>query len=119
MDHNVAVYRDGSELEQALEKVRELKKRVGQVRVKDESRIYNTNLLAVLEMVNLVDVAEVIVAGALARTESRGAHSRRDFPKRDDVNWGRHTLACYTPEGPRLDHIPVNITMWKPVERKY
>ncbi len=119
MDHNVAVYRNGPELEEALGKIRELKKRIEQVKVKDDSRIYNTNLLAVLETINLIDLAEVIVAGGLARTESRGAHSRRDFPQRDDINWGKHTLASYTPEGPQLDHIPVNITMWQPVERKY
>lgn len=119
MDHNVAVYRNGPELEEALGKIRELKKRIEQVKVKDDSRIYNTNLLAVLETINLIDLAEVIVAGGLARTESRGAHSRRDFPQRDDVNWGKHTLAYYTPEGSRLDHTPVNITMWQPVERKY
>ncbi|MCK5654343.1 MAG: FAD-binding protein, partial [Dehalococcoidia bacterium] len=119
MDHNAAVYRDGPELEEALKKVRELKGRIEHVKVEDESRIYNTNLLAVLEAINLIDLAEVIVAGGLARTESRGAHSRRDFTERDDVNWGKHTLARYTPEGPRLDYIPVNITMWQPVERKY
>ena len=119
MDHNAAVYRNGPDMEEALKKVRELKGRIEHVKVEDESRIYNTNLLAVLEAINLIDLAEVIVAGGLARTESRGAHSRRDFTERDDVNWGKHTLARYTPEGPRLDYIPVNITMWQPVERKY
>lgn len=119
MDHNMAVYRNGPDMEEALEKVRELKKRLEHVKVKDDSRIYNTNLLAIVEAINLIDLAETIVAGSLARTESRGAHSRRDFPNRDDINWGKHTLAYYTPEGPRLDYIPVNITMWQPVERKY
>lgn len=119
LDHNAAVYRNGPDMEEALKKVRELKGRIEHVKVEDESRIYNTNLLAVLEAINLIDLAEVIVASGLARTESRGAHSRRDFTERDDVNWGKHTLARYTPEGPRLDYIPVNITMWQPVERKY
>ena len=59
------------------------------------------------------------MSGGLARKESRGAHSRRDFPNRDDANWGKHTLAHYTPEGPKLDYSPVAMTMWKPVERKY
>ncbi len=119
LDHNAAVYRNGPDMEEALKKVRELKGRIEHVKVEDESRIYNTNLLAVLEAINLIDLAEVIVAGGLARTESRGAHSRRDFTERDDVNWGKHTLARYTPEGPRLDYIPVSVTMWQPVERKY
>jgi len=119
MDSNVAVYRTGSDLETALNKIKELKQRMLDIQVNDRGRIYNTDLLSALEMDNLLDLAEVIAAGALARTESRGAHSRRDFPKRDDVNWLKHTLAYYTPTGPRLDYIPVNITMWQPVERKY
>ena len=119
MDTNVAVYRTGSDLETALNKIKELKQRLLDIQVNDHGRIYNTDLLSALETDNLLDLAEVIAAGALARTESRGAHSRRDFPKRDDVNWLKHTLAYYTPTGPRLDYIPVNITMWQPVERKY
>ena len=120
MDHNVGVYRTGADMEQALRTLRELRQRLEHIKVVDDSRIYNTNLMAAIETINLVDVAEAIVAGGLARTESRGAHSRRDFPQRDDDNWLKHTLAYYTPtDGPRLDYIPVNITMWKPVERKY
>ncbi len=119
MDSNVAVYRTGSDLETALNKIKELKQRLLDIQVNDRGRIYNTDLLSAMETDNLLDLAEVIAAGALARTESRGAHSRRDFPKRDDVNWLRHSLAYYTSTGPRLDYIPVNITMWQPVERKY
>jgi succinate dehydrogenase / fumarate reductase flavoprotein subunit len=119
MDSQAAVFRTGSELEAALSKIKELKQRLPDVRVRDRGRIYNTDLLSALEVVNLLDLAEVIVTGALARTESRGAHFRRDFPKRDDVSWLKHTLAHYTPTGPRIDYIPVAITMWQPVERKY
>ena len=120
MDKNVAVYRNGPDMEVALDKIRELKKRLEHVKVVDTSRIYNTNLMAVLETTNLIDLAEIIVLGALTRTESRGAHSRTDFPNRDDVNWGKHTLAYYTPgQEHRFDYIPANITMWQPVERKY
>ncbi|MFC1985366.1 succinate dehydrogenase/fumarate reductase flavoprotein subunit [Chloroflexota bacterium] len=119
MDSQVGVYRTGPELEEALNKVRELKQRLPDIQVRDRGRIYNTDLLSALEMDNILDLAEVVVAGALARTESRGAHSRRDFTQRDDVNWLKHTMAYYTPTGPRLDYIPVNITMWQPVERKY
>jgi len=119
MDSQVGVFRTGSELEAALNKIKELKQRVPDIRVRDRGRVYNTDLLSALEAANLLDLAEVIVAGAIARTESRGAHSRRDFPQRDDVNWLKHTLAYYTPTGPRLDYTPVAITMWQPVERKY
>jgi succinate dehydrogenase / fumarate reductase flavoprotein subunit len=119
MDNEVAVFRTGSELESALNKVKELKQRVPDIQVKDPGRVYNTDLLSALEVDNLLDLAEVIVVGALARTESRGSHSRRDFAKRDDVNWLKHTLAHYTPAGPRIEYIPVTITAWQPVERKY
>jgi len=120
MDHNVGVFRTGPDMKQALDKIKELRNRMRHVKVVDNSRIYNTNLIAVLETTNLIDLAETIVVGGIARTESRGAHSRRDFPTRDDVNWLKHTMAHYNPAGePRLDYTPVNITMWKPVERKY
>lgn len=119
MDQNVGVYRNGSELAEALKNIQSLKKRIENAKVIDNSRVYNTNLLAIVEAINLIALSEIIVAGALARTESRGAHSRRDFPNRDDLNWGNHSLAHYTPEGPRLEYIPARITMWQPVERKY
>ncbi len=119
MDSKVGVFRTGPDLKAALDKIQEIKQLLPGMKVNDHGRIYNTDLLSALEADNLLDLAEIIIAGALARTESRGAHSRRDFPKRDDDNWLKHTMAHYTPEGPRLDYIPVNITMWQPVERKY
>lgn len=119
MDKNVGVFRTADSLNAALKRIQELKQCLPGMRVIDQSRIYNTDLLSALEVENLVDLAEIIVTGALARTESRGAHSRRDFPQRDDINWLKHTLAYYTPTGPRLEYIPVRITMWQPVERKY
>ena len=119
MDSNVGVFRTGEGLTEALAKVKELKQRLPAVRVKDRGRIFNTDLLSALQFENLLDLSEVVVAGALVRTESRGAHSRRDFTGRDDTNWLKHTVAHHTPAGPRLEYSPVAITMWKPVERKY
>jgi succinate dehydrogenase / fumarate reductase flavoprotein subunit len=119
MDKNVGVFRTGPQMEEALRKIKELKQRIQKVKVQDNSRVYNTNLVNIIETTNLLDLAETIVVGGIARTESRGAHSRRDFPNRDDANWGKHTLAHYTPDGPKLDYCPVTMTMWKPVERKY
>ncbi len=119
MDKHAGVFRDAEGLNTALRKIQEIKQCLPNIRVMDRSRVYNTDLLSALEVENLVDLAEVITVGALARTESRGAHSRRDFPQRDDVNWLKHTLAYYTPAGPRLEYIPVKITLWQPVERKY
>jgi len=88
--------------------------------VADKSPVYNSNLFQALELENLIDLAEVTVAGALTREESRGAHARRDFSTRNDDAWLKHTLAHYVPGGaPSLDYKPVTIDTWKPVERKY
>ncbi len=119
MDDDVGVFRSGHDLAEALARIRAIRGRMGQAPVADKSRVYNSNLIHALELANLVDLAEVTVAGALAREESRGAHARRDFPTRDDERWLRHTLAFHAPDGPRFDHKPVTIDMWKPVERKY
>ena len=119
MDSKVGVFRNGPDLASALQQVRDIRGRAARAPVADTSRVYNSNLIHALELDNLLDLAEVTVAGALAREESRGAHARRDFPTRDDETWLKHTLAFYTPEGPRFDHKPVTIDMWKPVERKY
>ena len=67
----------------------------------------------------MLTVAEVVVAGGLARTESRGSHFRRDYPNRDDGKWLKHTLAFPGPDGPRLDYSSVNITKYQPAERHY
>jgi len=119
MDRHVGVYRAGDGLSKALATVRDIRRRARQAPVRDRSQIYNSNLYHALELENLVDLAEVTVAGALEREESRGAHSRRDFTARDDEAWLRHTLAWQTESVPRLDYKPVTITTWEPVERKY
>ena len=72
-----------------------------------------------IELGHLLEIAEVIVAGAINRTESRGAHWRTDHPKRDDENWLKHTLAWRTDEGVKFDYKPVVITRFQPEERKY
>jgi succinate dehydrogenase / fumarate reductase flavoprotein subunit len=120
MDQNVGVFRTGENLESALQRIREMKQRFKKAPVKDKTSVYNSNLFHALELENLIDLADVMVTGAVARQESRGAHSRRDFTKRDDEQWLKHTLAFYADgAAPRLDYKPANITMWKPVERKY
>jgi succinate dehydrogenase / fumarate reductase, flavoprotein subunit len=119
MDQYVGVYRTREDLQTALDTIKELQKRYHHINIQDKSRAYNTNLIQALEVGNLLDLAEVMVSGALNRTESRGAHARRDYPKRDDDNWLKHTLAFKTEDGLKLDYKSVTITTWKPVERKY
>lgn len=113
------VFRTGEELEEGLRKIREIRERFKNIRIQEKRRAYNSNLINALETENLIDVAEVLLVSALAREESRGAHSRRDFLKRDDEKWLKHTLAFRSEEGPRLEYKPVVINTWLPVERKY
>ncbi len=118
MDTNAYVYRTGDGLEAGLRKLRQLKKKAFR-HVDDQIRVYNTNFVDVLELEAMFEVAEIVLVGGLARTESRGAHSRLDYPKRDDTNWLKHTLAYYAPEEPRLEYAPVTITKYTPTERHY
>jgi len=119
LDAHMGVFRTGEGIQAGLNKIRELKDRYKYISVKDKSLRYNTDLERAIETGFMIDVAEVATLGALTRTESRGGHARRDYKTRDDEIWLKHTMACFTPDGPELDYIPVNVSMWKPVERKY
>lgn len=119
MDTYVYVFREKSGLEEAYSSLKKLRERFNNSRIEDRGLIYNQNLKDLMEIDFLLEQAEIITLGALNRTESRGAHARLDYPKRDDVNWLKHTLAFYTKEGPSFSYIPVKITKWKPEERKY
>jgi len=119
MNEKVWIFRGGDELQSALKEIRQLKERFKNIRIEDEGRSFNTGLVAALQLDFTFDLAEVTIVSALARTESRGAHSRLDHPKRDDDNWLKHTLAYYTKEGPRLEYLPVTITKWPPAKRAY
>ena len=119
MSGKVWVFRKGDELESGLKELRRLKERFKNIRVEDKDKQFNTGLVAALQLDFTLDLSEATIAGALARTESRGAHTRLDCPKRDDGNWLKHTIAYYTKEGPRLEYIPVTITKWPPVARAY
>ncbi|MHB1615008.1 MAG: succinate dehydrogenase flavoprotein subunit [Actinomycetes bacterium] len=124
MERNVQVYRTETTLKQAEDDLAVLRERYRHVSVTDKGRQYNTDLLEAVELGFLLDLAELVVLGARARTESRGGHFREDFPTRDDVNFMRHTMAYRTTEpgghpGVRLDYKPVVITRYQPMERKY
>ncbi len=120
MMNNVGVFRTEELLNEALEKIRELKERFQHISIDDKGKTFNQDLIEAWEVMNLLDIAEVTTVSALARKESRGAHYREDFPKRDDENWLKHTLAYRQPDGCiRLDYKPVVITKWQPKERVY
>jgi succinate dehydrogenase / fumarate reductase flavoprotein subunit len=117
----VGIYRREDDMQEAIQELTRLRERARIARAQDRSKRYNTDLIDILELQNLVDLALVTAASAEHRKESRGAHSREDYPERDDENWLKHTLAHWNGDGgePKLDYKPANITMWKPVERKY
>jgi len=119
MDKNVGVFRDGENLEKSAKGIRELTERYDKIKISDKSRIYNTDLITAIELKTMLLLSKMVVMGAINRKESRGAHSRRDYPKRDDENFLKHTIFRKKDEEIEIDYSPVNITMWKPVERKY
>ena len=117
-DH-VGVFRVEEGMQQAVDKVRELKERFKEITIDDKGLKFNNNLIEAWELSNLIDIAEVTAVSALARTESRGAHSRDDYSERDDKNWLKHTLAWMENGGVRLGYKPVQITKYKPKARAY
>jgi succinate dehydrogenase / fumarate reductase flavoprotein subunit len=120
MMDNVGVFRTGPMIQDALAEVRELQQRYKNVAIEDHGQRFNTDLYEAWELGSLLDLAEATAASALAREESRGAHYREDYPKRDDVNWLKHTLVTRNADGSlKLSFKPVVITQWQPKERKY
>jgi succinate dehydrogenase / fumarate reductase flavoprotein subunit len=119
MMEKVSVFRMESHLTEALEKIKELKKRYQMVSLQDKGSCFNRDLLDTLELGHMLDLAEVITMGALYRQESRGAHFREDFPERNDATYLVHTLVRLTDKGPQIFEKPVTITRFQPKERKY
>ncbi len=119
MTDQIGIFREDKAMREALATLHALRVRYRNVGVDAKHRKFNLDLLRTLELGGMLDVAESIAAGAVARQESRGGHSRLDFKTRDDANWMKHTRAHYTPDGARLTYTPVTKTKWEPEERKY
>ena len=123
MMDNMGVFRDEAKMEQALADIKSLQARFKNASVMDSSKRFNTDILAAIETDNLLTFSEVIVVGGKERKESRGAHYRTDFKKREDESWLKHTMAHKgeTGEPPKLSYKPVFIDWDKnpPQERKY
>ncbi|MET0516844.1 MAG: FAD-dependent oxidoreductase [Nitrospiraceae bacterium] len=114
MSQNLGIFRTQESMQEAMQQIRHLKARASSLQIQDKGHIFNTDLIEALELQSLLDIADTIVMGASARQESRGSHYRADYPKRDDANWLRHTLAYPGPDGPFLGYAPVTITQFPP-----
>ena len=119
MNEHLAVYRHQSGMESALETIRRLRERYQSVYVQDKGKTWNTNLVFTLELGFMLDCAETITLSAIERKESRGAHTREDFPDRNDEEWLKHILVKHTEDGPSLEYMPIVITQWEPQVRSY
>ena len=119
MTNNCNVFRDKANLEQALMQIRQLEKRCLNLGVMNKSRIFNYELQEALELSNMLRIAEVIVFSALQRKESRGAHSRSDYPERNDEEYLKHTFVNETPAGLKESNKQVAISKFAPEKRRY
>jgi fumarate reductase flavoprotein subunit len=119
LESGAAIERDEPGLQQACTAIAELKQRLEHLQLTDSSATFNTERTAALELEFMMDVAESVAHGARARTESRGAHQRRDFPQRDDQRFLKHSLAYRTDGAPRIEFRDVTITRWPPGVRHY
>ncbi|MEO8512180.1 MAG: succinate dehydrogenase flavoprotein subunit [Ignavibacteria bacterium] len=114
------IFRNEKDLLENKELIKQFKERYKNIAVQDKSKVFNTDLIETIELGNLLDIAESINEGALNRQESRGAHTREDFPKRDDAGWMKHTFITKNETGdPKIEYKPVVITRFQPMERKY
>jgi succinate dehydrogenase / fumarate reductase, flavoprotein subunit len=115
LSRRLGLVRTQNTMAEASRHMKNLKARASRVRLDDHGKIFNTDLVTALELGSLVELGETMIAGALAREESRGAHYRADFPTRDDGHWLKHSLCHFTPDGPRLSYAPVVISRFPPV----
>jgi succinate dehydrogenase / fumarate reductase flavoprotein subunit len=126
MMEKVGIFRNEKDLKEMATEINSLRSRYREISIDDKGKVFNTDLMEAIELGNLIDTAEPIIYGALARKESRGAHSREDFPGRDDKKWLKHSL-IYKSDGsksgkvgePKIDFKPVSITRFQPKERMY
>ncbi|MDP9236016.1 MAG: FAD-binding protein [Chloroflexota bacterium] len=120
MSENVGLFRSPDKLEKQMGILKTIRERYEKVGVEDKGKVFNTDLLFHIELGYMIDCAEMITKSAIERKESRGAHTRLDYPERNDEEWLKHIVLTKQPDGTeKMSYIPVTITQWQPQERKY
>jgi succinate dehydrogenase flavoprotein subunit len=120
MEDSAGIFRSGDSLSKGVDQLADLQQRLQRVQLSDETQVFNTELVAALELANMLDISETMLQSALQREESRGAHQRTDFTTRDDERFLNHALAYREEDGAvRIERLPVTITRWAPGERVY
>jgi succinate dehydrogenase / fumarate reductase flavoprotein subunit len=119
MDRYLGVFRDAEGIQAALDVVKRLQEDIKKVYIDDHSAVFNQDLLGAMELEFMLDNAECTCVAALHRTESRGAHTRTDFPDRNDEEWLKHINLSANGDGPDISYSDVSITQWQPMERTY
>jgi succinate dehydrogenase / fumarate reductase flavoprotein subunit len=119
MMEKVGIYRNETDMGNAVQKIKDLREQYSNVKIQDSTKNFNTELLDILELGNLLDLAFITAESAKNRKESRGAHARVDYPERDDQNWLKHTLTWLAEDTACIDYKPVDVSRWEPKPRKY
>jgi succinate dehydrogenase/fumarate reductase flavoprotein subunit len=119
MMQKVGIFRREKDMAEAVRELKDLRGLYGELALEDRGLEFNTRLLEILELGNLLDLAYVTAVCALRRRESRGAHAREDFPQRDDAGWLRHSLASLKGDVVDVADMPVDVSLWPPQPRKY
>ena len=119
MEEGIGVYRSEESMKNTCNELSDLRGRFANINLEDTKGVFNTELTSALELDFMLDIAQAVAHCALERKESRGSHTRTDFPKREDDQYLKHSLAYRTQGEPRVDYLPVTITRWQPEERKY
>jgi len=119
MMENIGIYRNETDMARSVKEIEGLRERYRLVRAQDRGSSFNTDLLELIELGNLLDLSWVTAISALNRQESRGGHSREDYPDRDDPNWLKHTLAFLEKGAVRLAYKDVDVSIWTPKPRQY
>jgi fumarate reductase flavoprotein subunit len=120
MEDSAGIFRSGDSLSKGVDRLADLQQRLEHIQLSDQTRVFNTELVAALELENMLDIAQTMLQSALQREESRGAHQRTDFTTRNDESFLNHALVYRDSDGsPRIERMPVTITRWPPGERIY